>query len=1083
MKKFILILCLVILSAAAFAQQGLDGIIVEKYYKTNASDHAADPDLAEGAVTYRIFIDMKDGWQLQSVYGSPDNNQEMRFQTSAPSFYNNTAGGAFGNDLSYSGLSSGLSMLDSYITLGAAAKKSGTNHFFGIPKLDDNTGTQISHSDGLLQNTAGYPAPFLSIKDGIITVTTPASAVPSTSPGLGALTDLLDGTTSGNLFASTQQSYFSTAVITGPNTDNKVLIGQFTTEGVFTFKINVQIRRISDNLVEQYVNSNPGANMFLRTDFSQTLGQPATPPDVTGLTVNPVSLIVGGTVNMSVTANDNVSVDSVVFYSGSVRVGKSLDAVNPYTYAFNTNAVGTFSITARAYDNEATETISAPPVSLTVLPVPANLVPIVDILTVPALPVNVNSVINGSATAHDPDPAGSIQHIQFYVNNIPVGSPDNNPPYEFTYTAPATEQILTIKAVATDNQGGRSADKTAQVTVTDPTGGYKILSQKVTCNNSDFFYVPVATKGSGIANVIGFDMVMTFNSAKVRPTRVIRVNKDLIADSLWTSSITRVVGDSIYISLFLNSTAPAGTYFGYTGHNTGKVLRVEFAKTTAFQPNDSVVFNVPSFVESYNTQTSLNKAVNEGYYVTYAEKYFTGKLMFWADDSPIVYTGSTSTSLITNIFNWAHTYSVQPDEVKGEFVYDITKGLSIDIDRDILDTTDVMSAVNGFDAYLTQKVLVDDPSFKPNVYQIMSMDVNLDGKVSAGDVSQINQRTVESIAEFKQRWNYEDDGDKKPGMGASLDWGFFDDAMWVNNVTRISTKYPLPDALGGYYKNNVYQWGRQRILPVENENSCPIIYNNAEYRGIMLGDVNGNYKNIAPLSTPGVKGSKSADSDKKAASAQSAEATGKVVFDLSKATVNDGYITFPITISSESNVNALDFSMKFDLSKLAFKSVFNHSNNLQSLAYYNEKDQTLRVTSFSLQNYAKEAAIVSLRFELKNENISGDELSAIKAYINGEPAQVELEKLAISSAEITEKVVRIFPVPARNVINVELSENADIDLLDMNGKVIRTIKNVNAYQKHEINVESLPQGMYLMKIYMKIGNDQFLTTRKVVIKR
>jgi hypothetical protein len=351
-------------------------------------------------------------------------------------------------------------------------------------------------------------------------------------------------------------------------------------------------------------------------------------------------------------------------------------------------------------------------------------------------------------------------------------------------------------------------------------------------------------------------------------------------------------------------------------------------------------------------------------------------------------------------------------------------------------------------------------------------------------MSQLNQRTVLKIGEYRQAFNYNNDGTKKSTYTPSQDWLFVDNTTLVSDEAfRKSKKWPLDDGKG-YSKNRVPNNNVCRALPVTYPvpgYACPDI-RTEEYQGIMLGDADGSYKNIAPLSNPGIKGSMSGEkADVKEATSKSSSAESKVVFDLSKATLNDGYITFPISVSSESDVNALDFSMKFDLSKLSFKSVFNHSNNMQSLAYYNDADQTLRVTSFSLQNYPKDAAIVSLRFELKNNKLSNDDLNSIKAYINGNQVEVELSELILND-EIDGKV-KIYPNPARTVINVELSENADIDFADINGKIIRTIKDVNAYQKHEINVVGMPQCMYFMKIYMKVGNDLVLSTKKVVIKK
>ena len=66
-----------LIMAAASAQYfppdpaGLEGVIVEKYYVADAND-AADTDggsIAEGATVYRVYVDMLDGYKLQTVGG------------------------------------------------------------------------------------------------------------------------------------------------------------------------------------------------------------------------------------------------------------------------------------------------------------------------------------------------------------------------------------------------------------------------------------------------------------------------------------------------------------------------------------------------------------------------------------------------------------------------------------------------------------------------------------------------------------------------------------------------------------------------------------------------------------------------------------------------------------------------------------------------------------------------------------------------------------------------------------------------------------------------------------------------------
>ncbi|HSH67664.1 MAG TPA: hypothetical protein VLB84_18125 [Bacteroidia bacterium] len=217
-----------------------------------------------------------------------------------------------------------------------------------------------------------------------------------------------------------------------------------------------------------------------------------------------------------------------------------------------------------------------------------------------------------------------------------------------------------------------------------------------------------------------------------------------------------------------------------------------------------------------------------------------GSLKFWLDDSPIQYDlNDPDHYLITSIYGTDSNCSVksviaiQPN-MDGEFTYNNGNGSSIKIERDILASTDVQPVINGFDVSLGHKVLVKDTSFIPNVYQMIALDVNTDGIISAGDISQINQRSVKTITEFKQKWNYNNDGTSNGEL--SKDWIFVDSIQLSGSAYQLSVTYPDNDHTG-YSKNNVPLVPFCLTAPQVNGEK-------KDYTGILLGDANGNYSSI-----------------------------------------------------------------------------------------------------------------------------------------------------------------------------------------------------------------------------------------------
>ena len=236
--------------------QGLDSVVVEKYYASDSADVAAGGNLLEpGSVTYRVFIYMKPGYRLQAIYGS-----EMHPLTlsSRKKIYNHPNYGNYIPNLipDYS-LPYNTVMLDSWISMGAACMNG-----IGVPKFYDDTVGTIKNrfKPPVLQNSDFYYSRPVNLWDGIIFI--PGKPPLITVLGLDSLLGNLNKVCSGN---DTDGYYFKTnngawACLEGARNDyskyNVLLVGQFTTAGEFRFEFNMQLGS-PDGKVERYVHSNP----------------------------------------------------------------------------------------------------------------------------------------------------------------------------------------------------------------------------------------------------------------------------------------------------------------------------------------------------------------------------------------------------------------------------------------------------------------------------------------------------------------------------------------------------------------------------------------------------------------------------------------------------------------------------------------------------------------------------------------------------------------------------------------------------------------------------------------------------------
>src|ERR1700741_5535124 len=99
MKKNILSIGLILLGYIAHAQNGLEKIIVEKYYVSNLADASGSiGTLPSGSVTYRVYADMLPGYKFQMAYGN--GTHPIRIATSTTFFNNEDRGATSPNTIS-----------------------------------------------------------------------------------------------------------------------------------------------------------------------------------------------------------------------------------------------------------------------------------------------------------------------------------------------------------------------------------------------------------------------------------------------------------------------------------------------------------------------------------------------------------------------------------------------------------------------------------------------------------------------------------------------------------------------------------------------------------------------------------------------------------------------------------------------------------------------------------------------------------------------------------------------------------------------------------------------------------------------
>lgn len=263
------------MAGTAASAQGLEGIIVERYYQANAADAAYTSGqgytypLNAGAVTYRVYVDMAAGYKFVQMFGT--STQPLNFSTTTTFYNDENYDSQAAPTTSALNTKKHTAMLDSWITAGGAA-----NGKVGVPKDEDTDGSIANpQPQGILANTLGgcFGNTIVGATgtDGMLA----SAGTTYTTPNvLGMSGSILNALTAGNALSSvnvTNGSIASLGGIVGATSSNKVLVGQFTTDGTFTFTINVQLLSPT-GVAQNYVHTSPTSGQLTNATLTRTAG-------------------------------------------------------------------------------------------------------------------------------------------------------------------------------------------------------------------------------------------------------------------------------------------------------------------------------------------------------------------------------------------------------------------------------------------------------------------------------------------------------------------------------------------------------------------------------------------------------------------------------------------------------------------------------------------------------------------------------------------------------------------------------------------------------------------------------------------
>ncbi len=637
----------------------------------------------------------------------------------------------------------------------------------------------------------------------------------------------------------------------------------------------------------------------------------------------------------------------------------------------------------------------------------------------------------------------------------------NNSTSTLVVTEPGT---YTVYVGNLDNGCGTQLSVTITENIVD-TCHYELGQLELSCQamGDNSFCLPLMTKGDITNGMIGMDYCLVYDPSLMAPTGFADLGSVVLdSDPNATYAINaNSFPNMVCLTIYYTSAAPVGTSF--TG--SGEIACIEFEPLASFYgPNPlNAEFSIDNLIESYEIDIVQGCADDGWASNTGSNSMLQSQVTFWDDTArPLKYdTDNPSTYNLTQIGGtdsncWPNQSNLTQPDLNGSFYFNTVDDSHIQLERDIDNNVQVMPIINGMDCYWTHLVTTLDPLFSPSPYQMIAMDVNMNGSVTAGDITHIQNRITLNIGEYPQLWN-------ENTIDASKDWLFVDNHTVDNtNQYQISSTYPFDDG-SGFHRLNIPQTSFCYEIPITNDGTCSYP-SPTDFRGILLGDTDGSWDNSA------------------AALRLDEEPIVSMNIDESVIIEEECSILIPIYVNDQEWVKAIDFVMDYNSAKLSFDG-YTHgspSNDDIGMAYNQIDNGDILFTSYSKWEegiQAPNTVFFYAKFSILNEdeNIFPSDFIFKHSYVDGRISNHTVMGSEVSCKLDTEEenYFAIYPNPFEDEFTVETrgfpqGTTFSLFFYDVAGKLIESRQfqdEMYYYQK-----EGLPKGVYLYEL--KIGKER-----------
>jgi fibronectin type 3 domain-containing protein len=304
-------------------------------------------------------------------------------------------------------------------------------------------------------------------------MTTPINPpAPDTTPPTVAVTSPANGATVGGTVTVSANATDNVAVASVQFQLDGSNLGSPVTTAPYSVSWNTTTAGAGNHSLTAIATDTSG-NSATSAPVAVVVNNADTTPPTVGITSPANGATVGGTINVTANATDNVAVASVQFQLDGANLGSPV-ATAPYSISWNTTGAtaGNHTLTAIATDTSGNAATSS---AVSVIVSNSDTIPPTVSMTAPLAGSTVSGSVTVSANASD---NVGVVGVQFLLNGNPLGSEVTAAPYSISWdTTTVVNGSYALSAVARDAAGNQATSSTESVAVSNATANPAVTGQ------------------------------------------------------------------------------------------------------------------------------------------------------------------------------------------------------------------------------------------------------------------------------------------------------------------------------------------------------------------------------------------------------------------------------------------------------------------------------------------------------------------------------------------------------------------------------------------------------------------------------